>query len=380
MIAAANAVSALPVGIVADDLTGALDAAAQFARSGAPVRVLRDADRAAALTGSWALDAATRNAEAATARHAAVQAGKLLSGAKTAFRKIDSLLRGHVADEIAATARAGGFASVVIAPAFPAQGRVARKGRQYARAPDGSWRAIDVDLAAELAERALPPRIASEAKALRGGGAFLCDAESDADLAAIAGARIHLSADVLWCGSAGLARALAGTAARRAAPPGPYLGIVATREQATLSEIERVRRHAPEAVLEIRKPDAIVGIAKRASARLSSGKSFLALLRLQPMSNPESAAALHTLTNEIARLRPPALFASGGDTLAAVIDAIEAEWLDVEGEIAPGIPVSRIAGGVWNGIPVVSKSGAFSAEGVLMQLFNDRADVRHGQT
>jgi uncharacterized protein YgbK (DUF1537 family) len=357
--------------IVADDLTGALDAAAPFARADAPVAVL-PAPGATMPDGSWSLNAETRGLPRDAARYAAERAGPLLRGADVAFRKIDSLLRGHVAVEIAASAQAGAFASVVVAPAFPAQGRVTRAGRHYARGTDNSWRAVEVDLAAELAQSGLPARTVTAAT-LQGGGTFLCDAETEADLAAIAAA--HLAAPVLWCGSGGLARALAGPSPLCAAPPGPYLGIVATQAPATLAALEK----APQSLVAITHAGAIAAARRRAGGRLEAGQPAALVLRLPQTDAATAAVALEQFAVEACKLKPAAVFASGGDTLAAVVKAVAADALMVEGEIAPGIALSRIAGGPWNGVPVVSKSGAFQAEDIIMRLFATRAEAFHGQ-
>ena len=110
--------------LLADDLTGALDTAARFVpRFGAlPVT----------WKGGWASgarDLATREGSEAAAVAAHEGCAAALRGASLAFKKLDSLLRGHPAAELAASFRAGGFDHMVIAPAFPFQGRVTRGGR-----------------------------------------------------------------------------------------------------------------------------------------------------------------------------------------------------------------------------------------------------------
>jgi uncharacterized protein YgbK (DUF1537 family) len=366
-------VAAMPIGLVADDLTGALDAAAPFARADAPVAVLRGAQRA---RGSFALDAGTRGGTQADAEAAAARSAGTLCNVRTAFRKIDSLLRGFPAAEIVATARAGRFASVVVAPAFPAQGRITLQGRQYARHRDGTYRLIDVDLALDLAARGLPVRTHAQPASLAGNGMFLCDAEYDSDLQAIAAARPRLKPPVLWCGSAGLARALAGPAPRVPLPTGQWLGIIGSRHATSLGEIAGLRASDPEAVIEVAEHLAIDGAIMRARIRLSQALPVLIALRLPPMPEVDAAQALGALARAAVALVPRALFASGGDTLAALCDATQAARLDVIGEVAPGIPVSRLVGGRWHGVTVVSKSGAFAGADVLAQLFGGVKEKR----
>ncbi|MCK6453607.1 MAG: Hrp-dependent type III effector protein [Alphaproteobacteria bacterium] len=368
--------------LVADDLTGALDAAAPFAWPVAPVAVLRDGGALARPGGAWAWDAATRAGSAARATDQARRAGSLMRDAEIAFRKVDSMLRGHVAAEIAATAEGGGFASVVVAPAFPAHGRVTRQGRQYARA-DGGWVPVALDLPSALGA-ALPPsmalRLVATAEAIAGSFCFLCDAGSDADLAAIVAAGRLLAPPVLWAGSAGLARALAGGATRLCAPPSaPLLAVVGSRHPVSTDEIDRLRARDEAAIASIAGLDEIAGAIERAARRLAGGGSAVLALRLPALPAAEAAAALRHLASACASLRPGALFASGGDTLAALMDAVRAVRLDCLGEIAPGVPLSRIVGGCWNGLAVVSKSGGFAAGDVLAQLLDPTREKKRAQ-
>ena len=89
------------VRIVADDLTGALDAAAPLVGVAGPLPVLWDEGAAAEARGSLALDSELRDREVPAAR----LAGALL-GADLAYKKIDSLLRGSTATRSRPASRA----------------------------------------------------------------------------------------------------------------------------------------------------------------------------------------------------------------------------------------------------------------------------------
>ncbi|MGH6904012.1 MAG: four-carbon acid sugar kinase family protein, partial [Geminicoccaceae bacterium] len=159
------------VRIVADDLTGALDAAAPFVATTGPLPVFWAMPSQPTPGGSFVLDSETRDASAP--RNDWIDGFK---GADLAFKKIDSLLRGRTVEEIAACLKSGLFASALIAPAFPAQQRITRGGRQYWRAGAGdAWQPVDCDLTAELRRRGIPIR-PSSADAVAGRGFFLCDA------------------------------------------------------------------------------------------------------------------------------------------------------------------------------------------------------------
>jgi uncharacterized protein YgbK (DUF1537 family) len=64
---------------------------------------------------------------------------------------------------------------------------------------------------------------------------------------------------------------------------------------------------------------------------------------------------------------------AGGETLRAVCHALGAARLDVDGQVIPGVPCSIMRGGRWDGIRVVSKSGAFGDPGLLSRLLNGEA-------
>ena len=83
-----------------------------------------------------AVDLATREGAEVEAigRHAAL--APWLAGASLSFKKIDSLLRGHVAAEIGACLANADYERVIVAPAFPFQGRVTRAGRQWRLRPE----------------------------------------------------------------------------------------------------------------------------------------------------------------------------------------------------------------------------------------------------
>ena len=68
--------------------------------------------------------------------------------------------------------------------------------------------------------------------------------------------------------------------------------------------------------------------------------------------------------------QPGSLFVTGGETLSHVCAALGAEALEVQGEIEPGIPVSVLKGGKWQGVRVISKSGAFGNEGLIRRLIS----------
>ena len=329
--------------LLADDLTGALDTAARF--------VSRFGAQRVTWKGAWtagARDLATREgtADAAAAAHEAC--GPALRGATLAFKKLDSLLRGHPAAELAASFRAGGFDHLVIAPAFPFQGRVTRHGRQVAQGV-----AVDVDLDGQLAALGLPP-VAARAGVPAPTGVSLWDAESDADLLAIVVAASALPGRVLWAGTGGLAGALGGGVAPRPEMPAPLLAMIGSDHPVSQAQLAATSRHhvLEGAIRDLPLPAAI-------SLRLPPG-----------VPRAEAAERIGRCFTELARQlpRPGSCIVAGGETLRALADGLGTTALTVLGEQAPGLPISRMEGGHWHGLPILSKSGAFGARDFLARL------------
>lgn len=197
------------------------------------------------------------------------------------------------------------------------------------------------------------------------------DAETDDDLAAVVAAGQALPGQVLWCGSGGLAGALAG--AQRVPSPAllpPILALVGSDHAASVAQLSaawaqvfRIVRGGAEEAAPIAR-------------RLMHGNVAVAVV-VPP--GVERAAASRHIERCLATLlgfmdRPGTLFVSGGETLRGVCDALGAELLEVDGEVVPGVPASILLGGRWDGLRVVSKSGAFGDAGLLLRLLAPNQD------
>ncbi|MGD9509230.1 MAG: four-carbon acid sugar kinase family protein [Geminicoccaceae bacterium] len=351
--------------LLADDLTGALDSAAAFAAPTAPVPIRWEP--VAADAGSLALDSGTREASADAARDRVRRLAAMLRGREidVAFKKIDSLLRGNEAVEIDTLLRELAPTHSILAPAFPAQGRVTRDGRQLHCVADGRWQPVSTDLVRELSALGHRVHRARPGDPLPS-GLSVWDAESDEGLDAIV-AVADGGQRPLWIGSGGLAAALArcfGRVYRIATPlPCPILGLFGSdhpvmREQlADVADRHETLGHAAD--------------TQRIAGRLR-GEGVLMLSVAVATGSTRDAAARRiagTFAALVRRLDPPGtLVASGGETLRGLCRALEATQLDAVGEVMPGIPCAILRGGRWDGTVVVSKSGAFGARDLLRRL------------
>lgn len=366
-----------PLRLLADDLTGALDAAAAFASPSEPVAVCWRGEGPGA--GAIALDSRSREAspEAASAAVAAVAPALFAAGTGLAFKKIDSLLRGQEAAELATLLDLLRPYRCIIAPAFPAQRRVTRGGRQHVLEPAGV-RLLPADLAADLAGAGHDVAKAAPGDAVPK-GVSLWDAETDADLDMIVAATSG-PGEVLWIGSAGLAAALARAMGFQSAEavvalPKPIIGFVGSEHEMMHAQLAALgTRH-------LRLSARTGGEAAEIDRRLADDGILFASVELPAgLSRGKAAQAIEARFGALlAELdRPATLFAAGGETLRGLCEALGAERLDAVGEVAPGVPRSILRGGRWDGVTVVSKSGAFGGPGLLIDIFADNAATLAG--
>ncbi|MCJ2137709.1 Hrp-dependent type III effector protein [Methylobacterium sp. J-026] len=350
--------------LIADDLTGTLDTAAGLTGLCGTIPVAWPEILPDRASGSLAIDSGTR--ERGEQEAVRITRGLLphLDGADIAFKKLDSLMRGPWATELAATVQAGGWRRCIVAPAFPYQGRATVEGRQQMRRGE-DWVPVSTDIVRILSEAGLPARRAAVADGPVEGVAVY-DARTDKDLAAIAA--LPADGSVLWCGSGGLAAALAG----RTKPPGegrlegPVLGLFGSDRAETEAQLAACGPLRLVLTHGTPRRDLIID-------RLSRDGAVMVSLDLSPGTARRAAAG--QIAEAYARLidelpRPGSLLVAGGETLKALCLALSVECLDVTGQIAPGLPRSTLRGGRWDGLPVVSKSGAFGASAIWRDLLS----------
>ena len=347
--------------LLADDLTGALDTAAEFVGLVGPVHAFWQGTRPGTLPANAAIDTGTREMDEAKARAIVTAASAALGGATIAYKKIDSLIRGQTLPELAASYAAGSWRHAVLAPAFPFQGRVTRGGQQFT-ASGGGWVPVGPPLVEALRALGLPaslgPRLAP--------GVTVFDAETDHDLDAVVAA-VGAGAPVLWCGTGGLARALAGGHRHPAPPslPGPVLGLFGSDQAITAAQLEACGVHWTTLL------HGGPASADHLAQQLRRHGVALASLDLPPgLSRAEAALRIdRELCALTSHLPPPGtLVVAGGETLRGLCIALGAKSLIVQGRAVPGVPISCIQGGAWDGVTVVSKSGAFGHPTLLREL------------
>ncbi|MEN3303552.1 four-carbon acid sugar kinase family protein [Pseudonocardia sp.] len=346
-MASAGAVRRLAV--VADDLTGAADAAAPFAARGLAVSVaLSPADPAGVEVLALLTDNRRRPAAEAAERMRAAVARVRDWAPETLFVKIDSTLRGQVHADVSGALDAWGGAGAVVTPAFPAQGRTVRGG---ALVVHGETTVVRI-------EEHFPA------------GARVVDAETHDDLVALA--RRILDGGCVAVGSGGLSRALAAVLVD---PPRPALRprtgvtgvlvVVGTPHAVTRAQVAALREAG--AALVVAGPYA----AEAAGAALRAGRRVVLTCEVDGEVEPESPAAaalaekLAAVVSAVLEAVPAVgLVLTGGATALAVATALGATEVRLLAEVAEGLPLGELVMGDRR-VPVVTKSGGFGARDAL---------------
>jgi len=341
-------VSIPAVRILADDLSGAADCAASFTGAAGPIALLLRGDGRGEV--QFALDADTRALDAPQAAQRWRELGEASSSDRRSmvFKKIDSTLRGHIAQELCALLDNMPHVSlVVVAPAFPEQGRTVVNGRLYVRGE-----ATNVSLA--------PIGEVIRTAADRPRSLILGDATEQADLEGLVQGMGGPDAATLWVGSSGLARALAGTPpaiVENEALARPMLVVVGSFSKMARAQVAAFRAARPESVV----------AAERAKQALAASGVALVHLSFDDPANPSRG----NITALAARLREAAascgtLVMTGGDTARAMLEALGVDEVFIEGELSPGIAVSAPVEP--HGFRCVIKAGGFGDEQALLAL------------
>jgi uncharacterized protein YgbK (DUF1537 family) len=363
------------VRLLADDLTGALDTAAEFVGLCGSFDVTWPEALSTSSSPSLAIDSGTRELAKAESAEIVGRLAPLLCEGTIAYKKVDSLLRGAWAAELGACLRSGHWASCVVAPAFDYQGRRTRDGQQFARTPDGDWYPVGKKLLAQLKAENIDAR-QGEPDTLSHGGVQIFDAESDRDLDRVVEMGRRLAAPVLWCGSGGLAGALA--RGSRADVPRhltkPVLGLFGSDQAVTASQLEA----CGEATITLAEGESAARVHRKLAG---NGVALVKFSLPERLSRAEAARRIaREMTALIAALDPPGtLIVAGGETLKAACVALDAHALQVTGRLVPGLPRSILQGGRWAGVDVISKSGAFGTRELWHDLLQENQLLSTGK-
>jgi D-threonate/D-erythronate kinase len=384
--------------LIADDLTGAADSGVPFAVAGFTTAIPFDRARREA-TDVLCLSTDSRDVPVSDAERRVRQALVAAFGKDGAhrpawiYKKMDSALRGHPAEELLVTMRLARITRCVVAPAIPSQGRTTvggyalDHGIRLAETPIG--REHGRDNLARMFQRSVRvpvrlidlPTVRGSTRGLRnaltlpGSWIAIADAETDDDLSRVA--EVGIASGIrLFCGAAGLTGVLARRlpihqvnrlpALKRA--DRPVLVVAGSRHAVTETQID-VAIEAGAGLVRLDQcaldDDAPVldGYQRRILASLASGRATivttvgLAPSRLDGNQVAERLAEVAICPEILTQIG--GLVLTGGDVAAAVCRALGVRTIWLRGDVLPAIPWASISGDQMEGLPIVTKAGSF---------------------
>jgi uncharacterized protein YgbK (DUF1537 family) len=365
------------IAVVADDFTGAAEVGAIGCRFGLRAEV-QTAFRPTAEIDLLVIDTHTRSASSTTAAQRVGEEMERLgeAGVEWVYKKVDSVLRGHVVQELASALDRSGLRRALVVPANPSFGQVIRQGRyridghplnetRFSIDPEHPARTdVVLDLLGrmdglEVAYREgrgnLPPT-----------GIVVAGVGERQDLVELAG---HLDAGTLAAGGAeffgaALARRLGreGSEAPRAAGPRPSkaLFLLGSRSEHGRALLARARLDGARTVLlGAAAGDGAVGTGGdpwvEAALDGLRARDIVVVAVDRDGVDPSLPLPVHRLPHRLASIAEGVvrtwptndlhLFVEGGTTASTIVRRLGWERLRVVGELESGVVTLAVVGG-----------------------------------
>lgn len=397
------------LGIVADDLTGAMDSSGCLACYGFSTIVILDPSFPAA-SDVVVINTNSRADDPNTARGKTKRAVRSLAG-RVVYKKIDSTLRGNIGAEVEAASEELGCEKSIVAPAFPAVGRTTVGGTLLVNGFSVAQTQFAQDPVSPVKESHIPSLLEQSIKRQVGcvsvedidaGPEFLyrkisempqdivvCDVTAQSHLTSIAQTAAFAQGRWLLCGSGGLARELhllvtkaprVNTSTPSNLLVGPALMVIGTRNQVTASQLLKAKDELSLLILNLDiehlnpgniSPRGVRYIVKEAEQLLKQGRGLVltsTFSRYVPALKQWIPAIMAEAAGDILDLwKFAGILLSGGDIATEVCLRFSVSAILVCGEIEPGIPAGKFIGGQGQGIRVVTKAGDFGTEAALVK-------------
>lgn len=417
--------------VIADDLTGANDTGVQFGKFGLKTIVLLGELGTSALPEEADVIVADTDSRSATASVAFQRVENVCrffcrKGIRSVYKKIDSTLRGNLGAEISAVCREYSPLVTVIAPAYPQNRRTTIGGHQLLAGMPVSLTEMAHDPKTPVAESWLPKILQSDTdhkvgmvslqtvmqgpSAIRaamnqhlseGTDWLVFDAVREEDLRHIAQAAVGFER-VLWVGSAGLAEQLPGIfqwtrdGEKKAVPvtAGPVLVVAGSVSEVTQRQIETYvaktgaghvradsvaaivapsaesRRIISKAAPLLEKKNIVISCSNDRQVMARTAEAGKSIGIASHEIGVRIAAVLGQAVAGLAKQGVQGLFLTGGETAVSSCQTLGAAGIEIISEVVPGIPLGRLIGGPFHGLPVITKAGAFGDEQAIIAAIN----------
>lgn len=417
------------IGIIADDLTGANDTALQFHLRGCNTQILFDystTPEGKANTQAWAISTETRNIDSKEAVKIVSDAATMLIdnlNIEYLYKKIDSTLRGNVAQESLAVLNTIKWDAAIIVPAFPAEGRTTVGGYQLLKGIPLERTEVARDTQSPIYQSHIPTLLKHQIDNLdlvahielmtvmRGAGPILVqlqdlikknkkliviDAVSTTDLEQIALAMEKSNFNILPCGSAGLAQSLTKSwlpeskyqHIHKVIPSLPLLIVVGSATNITKTQINKLIESdefephiielTPKQILsepsdemvdritgQLNRDGIVVVHSAPLNGDLNQVVEYANKQGIQAENVPGIVSDyLAGLTQRVVETNSVILVLIGGETAYKCCSAINSKHLQLIDEVEPVIPLCLDHKAQW----IVTKSGNLGGPNTLINI------------
>ncbi|MBA4700482.1 MAG: four-carbon acid sugar kinase family protein [Ruminococcus sp.] len=380
--------------IIADDLTGANDTGVQLKKNNIDVDVLLF-PTGETVDNSVVIDSESRILDTIEAYKKVKSLSENIlknNEFESVYKKIDSTLRGNVAEEIRAVMDAYNPDIVVIAPAYPKIKRTTKGGIHHLNGvplmkteiASDPLTPIWTDNITELLSKEFGNDVFNyntetleKMTSLPDTKFQLFDIETDPHLELIKELALKDSRKILYVGSAGLAEFLFSTKAL------PSLSIVGSISDVSLNQMKyakdkgfhivnieikdlvsdnRIDKYTDLVVSSLQKgTDTILTITTEKKDYTNTIQFFekIGITDKYKISQIIRETLAEITSKVLQKQEVTRLFLTGGDTAIEVLHSLNAQGCKIKKELSTGIVESTLVGGFFEGLTVVTKAGAF---------------------
>ena len=390
--------------IIADDFTGANDTGVQLKRNGIPVKVVLNSDTDGE-EHSIVIDTESRNLDGADAFTKVSRMLEQVDFDRFDFviKKVDSTLRGNIAEEVAAADQAFHSELIVFAPALPDLGRITVNGIHQLNGiriteteiGQDPKKPVTKDNLKQVLSGAFEEKIVHlnlcrirDGFTLDEARIYTFDAENNDDLLRIIQAAKQTGKRVLWVGTA----AMADNIMRSLKETAPALCVCGSISEVTNRQLHEAEKQGMQLV-QVLIPELLAGkedivyYVERCASSLAEGRDTILLSsasydrseimrsvevgKEKAMQLPDIGDYTQNVLGEIAvevlkRAKVSGVFLTGGDTAIGFLQKAKANGSYILEEIAVGIPKMEIIGGFFDGLHVITKAGAFGKDDAIV--------------
>ena len=396
--------------VIADDYTGSNDCGVQLKNRGLSAVTVLSKGYLNDIYGYdvIVMDSETRSMTKENSCKAIKEIGtniKGLMGSNIVFKKIDSTLRGYIGIEIEALDNVLNPELIVFAPAYPKNNRTTVHGIHY-------FNGVPIDKT-ELSKDPKNPIVTSNIKKIletdsdlnflhvqlesirnneihtilnqSNSRCFSFDGEVDGDLDIIVKQVLSLNKKVLWVGSAGLIDSIINMLSPVAERYNPVLAVVGSINSTSAAQAQEAMEDEKVFGLKIDIESVILSPEKEKNRILTetimhmdAGSDVLLATALESDQvvtasclSKSLGLTLNEISSKIADFmgsavyeilrfrRISGMFLTGGDTAINVINKLSAKGSVLVREIELGVPLVSLFGGPYEGLPIITKAGAF---------------------